>query len=365
MDGSWPTVDGATEHDHPYVDRTLLRRLDQCIAFDGAPRLEVIHSMSPEQFLAARQNDWQRLTQLLDRRIGLNTAEVEEIGRLYRGLAADLALAQRDFPGHPLSRYLNQLTGRAHAAIYRGQPLATRRLWRFISQGLPRLYRQTLPFTLFAAALLFLPALIAGTATALAPETGRWLLPAGAQGLIEQIERQDLWLDIPLDERPFASSAITTNNIQVSFLAFAGGIFAGVLTVVVLVQNGLLLGAITGLTIHYGVGWELWNFVIGHGVIELSMICLAGGAGLMLGWAIIQPGIYTRRDALRHASRRAVKLVLGCASFLVVAGLIEGFVSPSETLPPGLKWGVGLSSGALLYGYLLLAGRPRRHRGRA
>lgn len=333
--------------------------------FIGALRAEVCRFMSPEQFLAARQSDWERLAQLLDQRAGMNAAEVEEIGRLYRSLTADLALAQRDFPRHPLTRYLNQLTGRAHAAIYRGQPLATRRLWRFISRGLPRLYRQTLPFTLLAAALLFIPALIAGVATALAPETGRWLLPAGAQDLIEQIERQDLWLDIPLDERPFASSAITTNNIQVSFLAFAGGIFAGVLTVVVLVQNGLLLGAITGLTIHYGVGWELWNFVIGHGVLELSMICLAGGAGLMLGWAIIRPGVYTRRDALRSASRRAVKLVLGCAGFLVLAGLIEGFISPNETLPPAFKWGVGLSSGALLYGYLLLAGRRRPRRPRA
>jgi hypothetical protein len=129
-----------------------------------------------------------------------------------------------------------------------------------------------------------------------------------------------------------------------------------------MILNGLIIGGITGLTAHYGIGFDLWTFVIGHGVIELSVIFIAGGSGLMLGWAVIQPGLLSRRDALTIAARRAVRLVIGCVPLLVVAGLIEGFVSPAEAIPWPVKWGVGLGSGLLLYGYLLLAGREKKPR---
>jgi uncharacterized membrane protein SpoIIM required for sporulation len=124
-----------------------------------------------------------------------------------------------------------------------------------------------------------------------------------------------------------------------------------------MVFNGLIIGGLTGLTAHYGVGFELWTFVIGHGIIELSTIFIAGGAGLMLGWAIIRPGLMSRRDALTVAARKAVRLVIGCVPLLVIAGVIEGFISPAEGIPWPVKWGIGLGSGLLLYAYLFLAGR--------
>ena len=147
------------------------------------------------------------------------------------------------------------------------------------------------------------------------------------------------------------------NNIQVAFLAFGGGVLLGLYTVWIMIFNGLILGGITGLTAHYGVGFELWTFVIGHGVIELSTIFIAGGSGLMLGWAIIRPGLMSRRDALTIAARKAVRLVIGCVPLLVIAGVIEGFISPAEGIPWSIKWGIGLGSGLLLYAYLFLAGR--------
>lgn len=176
------------------------------------------------------------------------------------------------------------------------------------------------------------------------------------------IEEQELWTDIPIHERPFASSFIMRNNIQVAFLAFGSGVLAGLPTLWIMILNGLMIGGITGLTAHHGVGFELWTFVIGHGVVELSVIFIAGGSGLMLGWAIIRPGLLSRRDALTIAARRAVRLVVGCVPLLIMAGLIEGFVSPAENVPWPVKWGVGLGTGVLLYSYLFLAGRERRPR---
>ncbi len=320
--------------------------------------------MRIDQFYESRQADWKALAQLLDRSrdgVGyLTPVEIERLGYLYRAVTSDLALAQRDFPMDPVTAYLNQLVARAHAVVYRGEPLAWRRLVRFATTGFPRAYREAAPFVLAAALLFLLPAAIAGLAAAWQPESARWLLPAQVQYLIPSIEDHELWVDIPVQERPYASSFIMQNNIQVAFLAFGLGVLVGLPTVWVLVLNGLILGGLSGLTAHYGIAFELWTFVIGHGVIELSTIFIAGGAGLSLGWAIIRPGLYSRRDALTMAARRAVRLVIGCVPLLVLAGCIEGFISPAEGLSWPIKWGVGIGSGILLYSYLLLAGREKR-----
>ncbi len=319
--------------------------------------------MNADQFYRSRQADWKALAGLLDnaqKKLHLSPEQVNTLGQLYRAATSDLALAQRDYPRHQVTAYLNQLVARAHAVVYQGEPLAWKRLWRFVRVGYPRLFRETWPFILTAALLFIIPAVLSGFIVYFQPDASQWLLPAQAQDLRETIEQKDLWTDIPIAERPYASSFIMRNNIQVSFLAFGSGVTAGIWTVWVMVFNGLMLGGLTGLTGHYGVGWELWEFVIGHGVVELSVIFIAGGAGLSLGWAILRPGLLRRRDALALAARRSVRLIMMCVPLLVLAGTIEGFISPSETIPTFVKWAVGIGTGAGLYGYLLLGGKSRK-----
>lgn len=319
--------------------------------------------MLVDEFIQSRQNDWQQLTRLLDRSQKniqqLTPDEVKTMGRLYRAATSDLAVVQRDYAHHRVTTYLNQLVARAHSIVYRSEPLAFDRFIRFATTGFPQVYRETLPFTLIAAIMFIIPAIVAGLSTAWQPELSRWLLPEMAQQMVETIERGELWTDIPIEERPYASSFIMRNNIQVAFLAFGSGILAGVVTLWIMIFNGLLIGGITGLTAYYGLGFDLWTFVIGHGVIELSVIFMAGGAGLMLGWALISPGLRRRRDALTIAARKAVKLVIGCVPLLILAGTIEGFISPAEGIPWPVKWAIGLGSGLLLYGYFFLAGRQQ------
>jgi uncharacterized membrane protein SpoIIM required for sporulation len=319
--------------------------------------------MRVDKFYESRQGDWKVLSTLLDRSQNgvqhLAPEELDILGRLYRAATSDLALAQRDFPQHKVTRYLNQLVARAHALVYRSEPLAYNRLLRFVTTGFPHAYREALPFIVVAALLFFVPAIASAVSTAVHPPSARWLLPASAHDLIPMIERQELWTDIPVAERPYTSSFIMQNNIQVAFLAFGGGVLFGMVTLWAMAYNGLLIGAITGLTIHHGVGFELWTFIIGHGVVELSVIMIAGGAGLMLGWALIHPGLVRRRDALTIAARKAVRLLVGCVPLLVIAGSIEGFISPNEMIPWFVKWGIGVGSGVLLYSYLLLSGRER------
>jgi uncharacterized membrane protein SpoIIM required for sporulation len=322
--------------------------------------------MKQDEFFQTRKEDWERLDRLLARGqkgvSRLSPEEIRSLGRLYRSATADLALAQRDYPRARLTEYLNRLTARAHEVIYRSEPFALRRFFHFIRAGFPRAFRSNLPFTLVAVLLFAIPALAAAISTAVMPDTARWLLPASSQALIPSIENKELWTHIPLAKRPYTSSFIMQNNLQVAFLAFSGGIPGGLFTVWVMAFNGLLLGGLTGLTIYHGIGFELWTFVIGHGVIELSVIFIAGGAGLSLGWAVIHPGLLRRGDALVLAARRSIRLLIGCVPLLMIAGLIEGFISPAEGLPAVLKWATGLGTGILLHGYLLFAGRLARPR---
>jgi uncharacterized membrane protein SpoIIM required for sporulation len=322
--------------------------------------------MDANQLYQNHQADWKALSDLIargERDIRkLSPAEIHTLGRLYRVVTSDLALAQRDFPQHPVALYLNQLVARGHGIIYQSQPLVANRFKEFIVSGFPRVYREMLPFTITAALLFWIPALLALASIWIQPDASRWLLPAQVQDLRETIENGKLWMDIPMAERPYTSSFIMTNNIQVAFMAFAGGVTAGLMTVWSMVMNGLILGGLTGLTAHYGLGLDLWTFVIGHGVIELSVIMMAGGAGLMLAWAMIHPGLLRRLDAVKIAANRAVRLVIGCVPLLMIAGTIEGFISPAADIGWPVKWAVGLGSGAALYSYLLLAGRPGKRK---
>jgi uncharacterized membrane protein SpoIIM required for sporulation len=317
--------------------------------------------MFVDDWIQSRRADWQRLTALLDQAQAgklraLSEVELAEVGDLYRVVTSDLAVARRDYARHQVVTYLNQLTGRAHGLIYRGEPLELRRIWRFFGRTFPRLYRETERYTLVATLLFLTPALIAFFITWYQPDAAYTLLPAGAQDIIPLVEEGEMWTDIPSGERSVASSFIMRNNIQVVFLAFAGGVLAGTLTLYVMLLNGLFMGAVAGLCQAYGLSVPLWSFVLPHGVIELSVIFLAGGSGLMMGHALVSPGLLRRRDALVATARKSVRLVFGCVPLLVIAGTIEGFVSPSA-LPAWTKFAVGALTGLLLYGYLLLAGR--------
>jgi uncharacterized membrane protein SpoIIM required for sporulation len=319
--------------------------------------------MLAEDFIANKRPAWERLTALLNRArnglSGLSAEELQELGRLYRQATSDLAVARRDFARHPVREYLNNLVARGHSEVYRSKGTRGRNLARFFTHDLPQTFRETWPYTLAAFLMFFLPALISFFITYQDPTLTTTFFP-GAEDLLNDIRSgREWWQSINEEGRSASASLIMTNNIRVAFLAFTGGILLGTLSLFVLAQNGMLLGVVAGASQRYDFADNLWSFVIAHGVVELSVIFIAGGAGLQLGWAILRPGLYTRRAALVLAGRRAIRLLVGCALLLVIAGIIEGFISPSG-LPLAVKIIVGLGSGALMYGYFCFAGRSVR-----
>jgi uncharacterized membrane protein SpoIIM required for sporulation len=169
------------------------------------------------------------------------------------------------------------------------------------------------------------------------------------------IETKTHWWDSLNQSNQEGASLIMTNNIRVTIYTFAFGATFGVGTLFFLAFNGANIASVLALTYKAGFGNDLVTFMVGHGVIELSCIFIAGGAGLLIGSAMIMPGNLTRADALRTRGMEAVRLMMGVALLLVVAGTIEGFVSPAR-IDARIKYSIAAITGLAMYGYLLFAG---------
>jgi len=313
-----------------------------------------------DRFVEDRRARWARLGQLVSAARGgirgLKTDEVLELGRLYRASTSDLAIARRDFPRDIATERLNDLVAAAHALVYSEAPTSARRLRRFVLRELPGSVHAQLRWTgvAFVITAIFTFATFAlGLAF---PEIAANSLP---QQTRDNLAHRQLWTSIPEGLRAIAGPLIIVNNVQVAVFAFVGGMTAGALTLYLLVSNGALLGTIFAVVHTYGLAGDLFTFIAAHVFLELSSIFLAAGAGLRLAWAILRPGERSRRDALRLAGAQSVRVMLLVVFVLGCAGLIEGFLSPSNA-PAFVKVGVGLTTGALLWFYILVVGRVRR-----
>ena len=284
----------------------------------------------------------------------LTHAELRELALLYRQTASDLSVAREDPTSVPLAQYLNDLLGRAHNLIYSGDKRRAGGIRHFYLRVFPAVFRETLPYTA-AALAIFLATGVAGAILTLSnPGFERLLLPAT---MMDTIERREMWTHSILAVKPLASSAIMTNNLSVALVMFASGIAAGVGTLYMLAFNGLLIGVIGTVCARAGMAVPLWSFVAPHGVLELPAIFIAGGAGLLLGRGLVAPGPLSRREALADCASRAVRLLLGVIPLLVIAGVTEAFVSPSD-LPVPAKFLIAASQFVLMSAYLALPAAP-------
>jgi uncharacterized membrane protein SpoIIM required for sporulation len=284
----------------------------------------------------------------------LHREEVRELGRSYRRTASDLAIARAESRDPRLINYLNSLVIRAHGRIYRAEAHGGRRVLGFFTHDFPQTFRRTWRYTTTAFVVFFLFGLVGFLGTRHDPDFSEF---AEVHPIMRYtIDAKVHWWEELNVANQIGSTSIFTHNIRVTFYAFALGAFFGLGTLFSMALFGANTGAILALTYRAGFGNDLVTFMVGHGVIELTCVFIAGGGGLLIGYALLVPGDLSRGDALKARGMEAVRLVVGCVPLLVLAGIIEGFISPAP-ISPAIKFGIGALTGVALFSYLLLAGR--------
>lgn len=315
------------------------------------------------RFINEHKDNWQRLEDLLsllkgNSLRGLSRTEVREFGELYRRAATDLAIARAETRDPKLINYLNSLVIRAHGKIYRADGNGLNIIWQFFARDFPRTFRHNWRYMAVAFGVFALFVVLGFIATWQNTEFTQFV---GLAGVPEAIRANNQWWLNLNDANQIGASFILSNNILVTIRAFAMGAFFGIGAVYDLAFFGAHVGSVFAACykLNPPFGNALASFVVGHGVIEISTVFFGSGAGMMIGYSIINPGDLTRAQALKKKGMEAVRIVFGCACFLVIAGLIEGFISPSN-IPPELKIGTGILTGILMYSYLFLVGRNRQ-----
>ncbi|MCS6873206.1 MAG: stage II sporulation protein M [Pyrinomonadaceae bacterium] len=312
------------------------------------------------RFVNERMENWEQLERLIEKLEKkpirfLPRNEIKRLGALYRSATSDLAVARVENQNPKLIKYLNSLVIRAHGKIYRAESQGFSRIKNFFLKDFPATFRRHLNYFLFSA---FLFTVLATFSFVLSYVDSNFAEALGLSSVKSYAASGHKWWLRINEANPIEATNILTNNIMVTFQAFAYGVFFCLGTIYILALNALIIGGIFGVcySVNSDFGFDLLAFVSAHGFIELSCIFIAGAAGLMIGYSIADPGEYRRIDALKIAGFDATRLILGAAFFLVVAGFIEGFISPSD-LPSSLKFITGISSGLFMYSYLFLAGR--------
>jgi uncharacterized membrane protein SpoIIM required for sporulation len=316
--------------------------------------------MNVERWIKARNASWLRLEHLLScvGKNGLNSLprkELQELGLLYRTVSSDLSRARSMQLGQDMQIYLNNLVVKAHNQVYQRKIDQGSDLLDFFLTGFPALVRRYFLYVLTAFLICAVPFTVSFNYARNDVHFGQMEVFAGhpliPEDLWPLIERGQLWTDQVENYSGAMASQIYTNNIRVSIMAFVLGITFGVGTVFVLFQNGLVNGALLGVCDAHHMADKLLAFTAGHAILELSAIFISGGAGLLVGKALLFPGQLKRLDALKLIFRDAMGLFAGTVPMLLLAGLIEGFISPRTDLTATTKLYITAATtcGLLLY----------------
>jgi uncharacterized membrane protein SpoIIM required for sporulation len=318
-------------------------------------------------FAARKRPKWAEFQQLADRaaRHGLDSFashELPDFAARYREVAADLARARTYGVDDATLEHLERLAAAGHNALYRDERSTWRRVWEVLARECPAAIRQARGYVTVAALAFLLPAtagyLLMRDQPALALDLLPEIMIERAAAGAERIAEGRRYVDVAVEDRPLMASGIITNNVRVAIACFAGGIFLGVGSLALLGYNGLTIGAAAGHFANRGLLGYLLEFILGHGLLELFAIWVAGAAGFLLGGSLVSPGDLSRSDALVLSGRMAVRMVGAAAVLLVMAGLIEGFISAGEG---DVTFRAAASAGSLAFlAAYLVNGRVRR-----
>jgi uncharacterized membrane protein SpoIIM required for sporulation len=311
----------------------------------GAIRLNV------QLFIKQNRSDWNQLEQILPLFAKspkkIHASQIDELSQLYKKTSAHLAHMRTYHPEDDVTEYLNHLVAQAHHAVFQEQFKSKHQLGFFFKVYFPSLIRSRQRFILFAF-LLFLIGALSGFIAIWQDSANVYaVLPQSIAGNIDPSQTGK-----GLETAPHAvmSASIMTNNIKVAIFAFVGGITFGIATVYFMLYNGLIVGALAAVYWKAGQSYLFWAYILPHGIIELTAIFIAGGAGLYMGYRMFVPGPYPWKLQLVRSAKETVQLLMGTIPLFVIAGTIEGYITPSS-LSLSTKYSFAIGTLLLLAAY--------------
>jgi len=309
-----------------------------------------------DAFVAAHRGEWARLEELV-RRAGrparLADAEVAEVVALYQRAATHLSIVQTRSPDPQLVGRLSRLVAQSRSVVAGSHAPAWRQVLTFFTATFPAVVYRTRGWWIGAAAASLLVALGLGLWIDTHPGVQRSLLPPEEVRQLVNSRFADYYREHPAHD--FAAQ-VWTNNVWVSAQVLVGGLALGTFTIYALFVNAANLGVAGGYMVAAGRTSEFFGLITPHGLLELTAVFIAAGAGLRLGWTIVDPGPRPRPQALAEEGRSSVTIALGLVVVLAVSGVIEAFVTPSS-LPTWARVGIGVAVEVAFLSYVLVLGR--------
>lgn len=312
-------------------------------------------------FIKEHKKTWTELEKLLERfykqKKTISSADIDHLTHLYKKASAHLAYLRTYFPQDEMTSYLNELVIRAHNVIYQEQFKSSHQLAYFFKAQLPALLQKRQLFVGLAC-LIFCIGALSGFSSIQQDQLNLYqILP---QHIAENIDPHRVGEGHNDINNPVISTKIMINNIKVAILAFVGGITFGVMTIYLLFYNGLIIGALAAVFWRSDNSYVFWAYILPHGIIELTAIFIAGGAGLYMGYRMLVPGRYAWKYQFLQSAKESAQLLLATFPLFVIAGTIEGYITPS-TLTLTAKYSFAAFTLLLLISYYLYSLLATRH----
>ncbi len=310
--------------------------------------------MNETTFVRLHSTTWKELESALKQiqsksKAGIDHDGIHRLLFLYQTVSRHLSIARTRYGATDTVDYLNRLVSRAHQVIYVSKPNTLHRIIRFYVHDFPCLVKKEALLLFIAAGVFISGFLISFFFTLYNEDYALSFVPVQyTQALEDNTSDLDVHLNYTV-----TSVVIFTNNIRVGIFAFALGITFGIGTVYVLAQNGLLLGALSALAVHHGMGYSFWSLILPHGIPELFCIFICGAAGLSIARSMLFPGIHSRRQSFSTGGKNALHLLMGTIPIFVLAGLTEGYITPLP-VNPLWKYAVALIWLCVLLIYILV-----------
>ncbi len=311
--------------------------------------------MDLDAYVAVHRSEWIRLGRLVDRAARprrMSAGELDELVELYQRAATHLSVIRTRSFDTTMVDDLTNLVTRARAVVAGAPDPGWHVVGRFFTVTFPLAVFERRWWVLATTGGSLLLALAVGLWIVNDPEAHAGVAPSSAVADLCRSDFASYYTDHPASS--FASQ-VWTNNAWVAATAVAAGALLGVPTLLVLVINAVNVGVVGGYMTGCGQSGQFFSLILPHGLLELTVVFLAGAVGLRLGWSIISPGPRRRAEALAAEGRAAVSITLGAAVALAVSGVIEAFVTPSG-LPTAVRIGIGAVAWAAFVGYIVLYG---------